>query len=112
MYTSPTINTSDILARQQSTLQTNSQNIVRPTSSTPALSFLDKVSNFIDKAAPVVYKVQDVVNQVQTRVPGTNLYYNPQLQQQPVNNSSNNMKPVLLIGGAALLGFLIYKAVK
>ncbi len=111
--TSPTINTSDILARQQATLLTNSQNIVKPAIPGSSTTFFDKVNTFIDKAAPVVYKVQDIANQVQTRVPGTNLVYNPQLkyqQQQPQQGGGSN--GLVIAGLVILTGFVIYKAVK
>lgn len=106
-----TISTSDIMARQQASLLTNSQNIVKPAA--PQLTFLDKVSNFIDKAAPVVYKAQDVVAQVQTRVPGTNLVYNPNLKAAtPNTNKQPNYTPLVVTGGLLLTGFLIYKATR
>lgn len=107
MYTSPTIDTSSILARQQETLQTNSQNIVQK-SSGGSLTFLDKLSNFIDKAAPVVYKVQDVAHQVQTRVPGTNIVYNPQLKASAPKQSNSNNNAMVAVGLTILTGIVIY----
>lgn len=114
MYTSPTIDTTAILQRQQSTLQTNLQNITAQPTSGSTGTFWSKVNNFLDNVTPVVSKVSTITTQLQqNRVPGTNIQYNPGLQyQQPVTNRNNTIKTVAVVGGLALIGFAIYKAVK
>ncbi len=113
MYTSPTIDQSSLLARQQSTLQTNLQNITAVSPPTGG-TFWDKANSFLDNLAPVVTKVSTISSQIQqNRVPGTNIMYNPQLQYQQQQANRGNTGKVLLVGGLAILaGVMIYKSVK